>query len=67
MKTKHSIVEVTALRGESSKPRDVVVFWIVRETACAECGEVLGKGRFLRMEAERPLCLECADLAHLCF
>jgi hypothetical protein len=49
------------------EPSDIVVFWIVRETACAECGETLGKGRFLRLEAKRPLCLGCADLAHLVF
>jgi hypothetical protein len=45
----------------------IVVFWIVRDSACAECGEELGKGRFLRMEGERPLCLACADLDHLVF
>jgi hypothetical protein len=43
------------------------VFWIVRDSACAECGQALGKGRFLRMEAKRPICLACADLAHLVF
>jgi hypothetical protein len=47
--------------------RDIVVFWIVRDSACAECGSELGKGRFLRMEGERPLCLACADLDHLVF
>ena len=41
---------------------EIVVFWIVSDSACAECGEELEKGRFLRMEAERPLCLRC-DLA----
>ena len=50
-----------------AKSQDIVVFWIVRDSACSECGEALGKGRFLRMEAERPLCLGCADLAHLVF
>jgi hypothetical protein len=48
-------------------PNDIVVFWLVRDTACAECGEELGSGRFLRMEGDRPLCLSCADLAHLVF
>lgn len=47
--------------------QDIVVFWILRDSACAECGETLGKGRFLRMEAGRPLCLACADLDHLVF
>lgn len=50
-----------------AKSKDIVVFWIIRDSACAECGEALEKGRFLRMEAERPLCLACADLAHLVF
>lgn len=46
---------------------EIVVFWIIRDSICAECGEELGKGRLLRMEAERPLCLRCADLDHLVF
>ena len=53
--------------GTISKRDEIVVFWIVRDSTCAECGEELGKGRFLRMEAERPLCLRCADLDHLMF
>src|SRR5258706_6789936 len=48
-----------------SNPRDIVVFWILRDSACAECGNELGQGRFLRMEGHRPLCLACADLDHL--
>lgn len=48
-----------------------VVFWIVRDSKCAECGEELLKGSFLRMEktaeTARPLCLACADLDHLVF
>ena len=48
-------------------PSEIVVFWIVRDSTCAECGEELGKGRFLRMEAGRPLCLGCADLDRLVF
>ena len=54
-------------RQLGADPRDIVVFWIVRDSACAECGVELGKGRFLRMEGERPLCLACADLDHLVF
>jgi len=52
----------------SAQPRDqIVVFWILSDSACAECGEELGKGRFLRLEVDRPLCLGCADLDHLVF
>ena len=56
-----------AARGDGISPREIVVFWIIRDSVCAECGDELGKGRFLRLEAERPLCLACADLDHLVF
>jgi hypothetical protein len=48
-------------------PSEIVVFWIVRDSMCAECGEELGRGRFLRMDAGRPVCLACADLDHFVF
>jgi hypothetical protein len=47
--------------------REIVVFSILRDSACSECQAELGKGRLLRMEGERPLCLACADLDHLVF
>jgi hypothetical protein len=56
-----------ATSPESPKTDDIVVFEILRDSACAECGEELGRGRWLRMERDRPLCLSCADLAHLVF
>ena len=46
---------------------DIVVFSILKPSACAECGSELWKGSFLRMEKEKPLCLECADLDLLVF
>jgi hypothetical protein len=57
----------TTAGREASPASEIVVFWIVRDSMCAECGEELGKGRFLRIEANRPLCLGCADLDHLVF
>ncbi|MGH7695697.1 MAG: DUF2293 domain-containing protein [Gemmatimonadaceae bacterium] len=45
----------------------IVVFQLVRDSACSECGEKLGSGRWLRLEEGRPLCMTCADLAHLVF
>lgn len=47
--------------------REIVVFWIIRDLACVECGNELGKGKFLRIEEGRPLRLACADLDHLVF
>src|SRR5262245_24303810 len=52
---------------QAGDAKDMVVFSIVRESKCAECGIELFKGAFLRMEKERPLCMSCADLDHLWF
>ena len=54
--------------SKSSRRKDeIVVFSTIRDSACSECNEELGKGRFLRMEHDRPLCMACADLDHLVF
>lgn len=50
-----------------SNSKDIVVFMIRREATCAECKRELFKGNLLRMEADKPLCLDCADLGHLEF
>lgn len=50
-----------------ANPQDIVVFMVRRETKCAECGRELFDGNLLRLEANRPLCLDCADLGHLEF
>ena len=45
---------------------DIVVFWVKRDTACAECGRELFRGSMIMLNKERnPLCLTCADLDHL--
>ena len=51
----------------SPEEKDLVVFDILRESKCAECGKELLGGDFLFMEGERPLCLSCADLDHLVY
>ena len=55
------------LREKLSQPPELVVFDILRESKCSECEEELARGSLLVMEAERPLCLECADLDHLAY
>jgi hypothetical protein len=52
---------------QSSEAKDLVVFDILRESKCADCGKELLHGDFLFMEGERPLCLTCADLDHLVY
>src|SRR5271165_3244530 len=51
----------------SAKSRSLVVFSILRDSACGECNKELGKGALLLMEADRPLCLSCADLDQLIY
>jgi hypothetical protein len=50
-----------------SESKEIVVFQIIRDSQCAECGEELERGHMLRLEANQPLCLACADLSHLVF
>jgi len=47
--------------------RGIVVFIIRRDARCGECGRELFKGNFLRLEKDKPLCLDCADLGYLEF
>src|SRR5437870_5955214 len=51
----------------SETGQEIVVFSILRDSECSECGAELWKGSMLKMEKEKPLCLECADLDHLVF
>src|SRR5258707_11562968 len=52
---------------QSSDAKDLVVFDILRESKCTDCGKELLGGDFLFMEGERPLCLKCAALDHLVY
>jgi hypothetical protein len=52
---------------QSSGAKDLVVFDLLRDSKCADCGIKLLSGDFLFMEGERPLCLTCADLDHLVY
>jgi hypothetical protein len=42
-----------------------VVFLILRDSKCSECGAELERGSFLTMEGEQPLCVPCARLDEL--
>jgi len=50
-----------------TKPKELVVFDILRDSECAECLHELRKGDFLFLENGHPLCLSCADLDHLVY
>jgi hypothetical protein len=53
--------------GIKDRRGEIVVFSIIRDSICADCGTELSKGQFLRVENAVPLCLSCADLDHLVF
>jgi hypothetical protein len=50
-----------------SDSQEIVVFMVRNETKCEECGRELFSGNLLRVENDRPLCMDCADLGHLEF
>jgi len=58
-------MKVVSPATADSDAKDIVLFIVRRDTQCAECGEALGKGRWIRVENDHALCLTCADLAHL--
>lgn len=45
--------------------QDIVVFRVRGDSWCDECGRDLSKGGLLRLDRQKPLCLDCADLGHL--
>jgi hypothetical protein len=53
------------LNQKLSQAVERVVFDIVRESQCSECGAELARGSFLFMDGGQPLCLPCADLDEL--
>jgi hypothetical protein len=53
--------------ASADKPAEMVVFITRHEGKCADCGAEFFKGSFIRVESQRTLCLDCADLGHLEF
>ncbi len=49
------------------KDDGIAVFSIIKNTTCSECGVDVFKGGLLRVENQKPLCLDCADMGHLVF
>lgn len=53
--------------SSSDRPRDLLVIQAIRPWSCAECSAGFENGAFLTMEDAGPVCMACADLAHLEF
>jgi len=45
--------------------QELVVFSIINDTECSECGRELWRGNFITLEKGKALCMSCADLDHL--
>ena len=54
-------------RKSRYKADEITVFMLRNESKCSECGRELFPGNLLRLEGEKALCIDCADLAHLEF
>jgi hypothetical protein len=53
------------LEERLSQAPQPVVFQILRDSRCTECGAELPQGSFLTMEADQPLCLSCTGRGNL--
>jgi len=53
------------LNEKLSRAERPVVFQIVTDSQCSECGAELSRGSLLFMDARQPLCLACARLDDL--
>lgn len=53
------------LAEKSAAAPDRVVFEILSDSACSECGAGVPRGGLLWLEAGQPFCLACANLADL--
>jgi hypothetical protein len=54
-----------SVREKSSQTPQPVVFQVMRDTQCGECGAAIDKDMLLMMDAGEPLCLACARLEDL--
>jgi hypothetical protein len=52
---------------KKAKAPQVVVFSIIRDTECSECGTELWKDDLLFLDGKQPLCMVCAGMSNLEF
>jgi hypothetical protein len=55
----------TQKQKDAPASKDLVVFSILREAKCTDCGVEIWRGGLISMEKGSPLCMTCADLDHL--
>lgn len=55
------------LQQKLNEEPKMVVFQVLRDTACSECGTEIEQNSLLIIEAEQALCMACAGMDHLEF
>lgn len=55
------------LKEKLEQQPELVVYIITSDSQCSQCKTALAKGSFLFIEADQPLCLDCAGFADLVF
>jgi hypothetical protein len=55
------------LKVKLDKAPELVVFITINDSQCSQCKKELSRGNFLFMEADQPLCLNCAGFEELVF
>lgn len=58
----------TPIRKDGRQTKEeIVVFSLMRDSTCDECGVTLHKGEFLTKRGDEGFCMECRDLGELWF
>lgn len=55
------------LKEKLEKPPELISYIIISDSQCSTCKTTLLKGSFLFMEADHPLCLNCAGFTNFIF
>lgn len=65
LRPQSSVRKMTIMAVPEQRENLVVFILQSASSTCGECGRNLFKGSFIRLQAEKALCRECADLDHL--
>lgn len=55
------------LQDKMDKAPEIVVYHTLNDSRCSRCNKEMGRGCFLIMEGDQPLCLGCSGLGGLVF
>jgi hypothetical protein len=67
MRTAEAALPEQRLQDKLEHAPQVVVFQVIRDSQCSECGAEIPQNSLLLMEASQPLCMTCAGLGEFEF